>query len=200
MELLHQAQKPTELVVAVIYGGVLNCEKANARRLYEKVYCGRGDMENRIKESQADLFADRTSTAILRANQLRLWFASFAYVLPGPCAASASSARSSPRPIAQPSDSSCSRSARSCESPSAASSSPWPHPSPTTPIPDRPRPARSGGALTNQTDAQSKDRKSEAAEAARPQFSSKRHSASRARARAIAWSPRGKNKPSQVAV
>jgi hypothetical protein len=38
-------------------------------------------MENRIKECQGDLFADRTSTATLRANQLRLWLASFAYVL-----------------------------------------------------------------------------------------------------------------------
>ena len=49
--------------------------------LYEKVYCARGDMENRIKECQGDLFADRTSTATMRANQLRLWLASFAYVL-----------------------------------------------------------------------------------------------------------------------
>jgi Transposase DDE domain group 1 len=49
--------------------------------LYEKVYCARGDMENRIKECQLDLYADRTSTATMRANQLRLWFASFAYIL-----------------------------------------------------------------------------------------------------------------------
>jgi hypothetical protein len=49
--------------------------------LYEKIYCARGDMENRIKECQLDLFADRTSTATMRANQLRLWFASMAYVL-----------------------------------------------------------------------------------------------------------------------
>jgi hypothetical protein len=49
--------------------------------LYEDVYGARGDMENRIKECQADLFADRTPTATMRANQLRLWFASFAYVL-----------------------------------------------------------------------------------------------------------------------
>ena len=48
-----------------------------ARELYEDVYCARGDMENRIKESQADLFADRTSTATMLANQLRLWFSSF---------------------------------------------------------------------------------------------------------------------------
>src|SRR5690348_12434709 len=42
---------------------------------------GRGEMENRIKECQLDLFADRTSAATMRANQLRLWFASMAYVL-----------------------------------------------------------------------------------------------------------------------
>ena len=52
-----------------------------ARPLYEQVYCARGDMENRIKEAQGDLFADRTSAATMRANQLRLWFASMAYVL-----------------------------------------------------------------------------------------------------------------------
>jgi hypothetical protein len=49
--------------------------------LYEQIYCARGEMENRIKEQQLDLFADRTSAATMRANQLRLWFASFAYVL-----------------------------------------------------------------------------------------------------------------------
>ena len=53
----------------------------DARTLYEEVYCARGEMENRIKEQQLDLFADRTSAATMRANQLRLWFASFAYVL-----------------------------------------------------------------------------------------------------------------------
>jgi hypothetical protein len=53
----------------------------DARHLYEAVYCARGEMENRIKECQLDLFADRTSTATMMANQLRLWFASMAYVL-----------------------------------------------------------------------------------------------------------------------
>jgi Transposase DDE domain group 1 len=53
----------------------------DGRTLYERVYCVRGEMENRIKEQQLDLFADRTSAATMRANQLRLWFASFAYVL-----------------------------------------------------------------------------------------------------------------------
>ena len=55
--------------------------EAKPRALYEDIYCARGEMENRIKECQGDLFADRTSAATLRANQLRLWFASFAYVL-----------------------------------------------------------------------------------------------------------------------
>jgi hypothetical protein len=45
--------------------------------LYEKLYCARGDMENRIKEQQLDLFADRTSTYWLASNQLRLWFSAF---------------------------------------------------------------------------------------------------------------------------
>jgi hypothetical protein len=59
----------------------LKRSKAGARQLYEDVYCARGDMENRIKECQLDLYADRTSAATMRANQLRLWFASMAYVL-----------------------------------------------------------------------------------------------------------------------
>lgn len=52
-----------------------------AQALYEELYCARGEAENRIKECRLDLFADRTSTATMAANQLRLWFASFAYVL-----------------------------------------------------------------------------------------------------------------------
>jgi hypothetical protein len=59
----------------------LSQQRADARALYEDLYCARGEMENRIKECQLDLFADRTSTATMRANQLRLWFASMAYVL-----------------------------------------------------------------------------------------------------------------------
>ena len=55
--------------------------EAEARHLYEAIYCARGEMENRIKECQLDLFADRTSATTMRANQLRLWFASAAYVL-----------------------------------------------------------------------------------------------------------------------
>jgi hypothetical protein len=59
----------------------LKPKAAEPRYLYEKVYCARGEMENRIKECQLDLFADRTSSHTMRANQLRLWFASMAYVL-----------------------------------------------------------------------------------------------------------------------
>ena len=54
---------------------------SDGRQLYEEIYCARGEMENRIKECQLDLFADRTSTRSLAGNQLRLWFASMAYVL-----------------------------------------------------------------------------------------------------------------------
>jgi hypothetical protein len=59
----------------------LSAEDAASQPLYEEIYCARGDMENRIKECQLDLFADRTSAATMRANQLRLWFASMACVL-----------------------------------------------------------------------------------------------------------------------
>ena len=59
----------------------LTVKACDGRRLYETIYCARGEMENRIKECQLDLFADRTSAATMRANQLRLWFASAAYVL-----------------------------------------------------------------------------------------------------------------------
>jgi hypothetical protein len=59
----------------------LTAADGDARHLYEAIYCARGEMENRIKECQLDMFADRTSTATMMANQLRLWFASMAYVL-----------------------------------------------------------------------------------------------------------------------
>ncbi|WP_165236054.1 IS1380 family transposase [Aquisphaera insulae] len=52
-----------------------------AQPLYEVDYCGRGEMENRIKEQQLHLFADRTSAATMRANQIRLYLSSIAYVL-----------------------------------------------------------------------------------------------------------------------
>jgi len=59
----------------------LSPEKFEARALYEDLYCARGNMENRIKEQQLCLFADRTSCQSMRANQLRLWFSSVAYSL-----------------------------------------------------------------------------------------------------------------------
>ena len=59
----------------------LSLEQFNAATVYEKEYCARGEMENRIKEQQLYLFADRTSAETMRANQLRLWFSSIAYTL-----------------------------------------------------------------------------------------------------------------------
>jgi len=56
-------------------------DKIGGQELYERIYCARGEMENRIKECQLDLYADRTSAATLHANQIRLWLASLAYVL-----------------------------------------------------------------------------------------------------------------------
>ena len=74
-EWTHGEANPRFLVTSLTVGD------GDARHLYEDVYCARGEMENRIKECQGDLFADRTSAATMRANQLRLWFASMAYVL-----------------------------------------------------------------------------------------------------------------------
>jgi hypothetical protein len=59
----------------------LSQEEQPAATLYAKTYCARGEMENRIKEQQMGLFADRTSTAKMRSNQIRLWFSSLGYVL-----------------------------------------------------------------------------------------------------------------------
>jgi hypothetical protein len=59
----------------------LASEACDARTLYEQEYCARGEMENRIKEQQLYLFADRTSAATMRANQLRLWLSGVAYTL-----------------------------------------------------------------------------------------------------------------------
>jgi len=59
----------------------LSVKELPGRALYEKFYCARGDAENRIKECQLDMFGDRLSANLMRVNQLRLWFASFAYVL-----------------------------------------------------------------------------------------------------------------------
>ncbi len=59
----------------------LTAEQCDGRTLYEQRYCARGEMENRIKEQQLCLFADRTSCQALRANQLRLLLSTVAYAL-----------------------------------------------------------------------------------------------------------------------
>lgn len=59
----------------------LNRKTVSPKELYEDIYCPRGDMENRIKDCQLDLFGDRMSAHDYRANQLRLIMAGFAYVL-----------------------------------------------------------------------------------------------------------------------
>jgi DDE family transposase len=58
----------------------LTSDEFAAQALYEELYCGRGDMENRVKE-QYSLFADRVSAETMRANQMRLYLSVMAYVL-----------------------------------------------------------------------------------------------------------------------
>jgi hypothetical protein len=74
-EYMEKGENPRFVVTS------LSRERMEAQSLYEEGYCARGEMENRIKEQQLDLFADRTSTETMRANQLRLWFSSVAYTL-----------------------------------------------------------------------------------------------------------------------
>ncbi len=74
-EYLAKGENPRFIVTSI------GSEEKEARELYEDFYCARGDMENRIKEQQLGLFADRTSTSWIRSNQLRLYFSSFAYIL-----------------------------------------------------------------------------------------------------------------------
>jgi len=74
-EYLDKGANPRFVVTSI------KTEQMDAPRLYERLYCGRGDMENRIKEQQLWLFADRTSAGKMRANQLRLYFSSVAYLL-----------------------------------------------------------------------------------------------------------------------
>jgi hypothetical protein len=73
-EHLDKGENPRFIVTS------LSAETMAAQSLYEDLYCARGEMENRIKE-QFSLFSDRTSTAFLRSNQLRLYFSSIAYLL-----------------------------------------------------------------------------------------------------------------------
>lgn len=74
-EHLEKGSNPRFVVTSI------SAEEMDARACYEDFYCARGEMENRIKEQQLALFADRTSTALMRSNQLRLYFSSIAYCL-----------------------------------------------------------------------------------------------------------------------
>ncbi|MCZ7638495.1 MAG: IS1380 family transposase [Verrucomicrobia bacterium] len=85
-EYLQGGSNPRFVVTSIAavggdHGGDPERPGMEGKALYEDVYCGRGDMENRIKEQQLCLFADRTSAATMRANQLRLYLSSMAYVL-----------------------------------------------------------------------------------------------------------------------
>ena len=74
-EYLEQGENPRFVVTSLDAGAF------GAQELYEEQYCARGEMENRIKEQQLDMFADRTSTATMKANQMRLWLSAIAYSL-----------------------------------------------------------------------------------------------------------------------
>jgi hypothetical protein len=74
-EYLEKGTNPRFIVTSI------GADKIAGQELYERTYCARGEMENRIKECQLDLYADRTSAATMHANQIRLWLSSLAYVL-----------------------------------------------------------------------------------------------------------------------
>jgi hypothetical protein len=74
-EHLEKGSNPRFVVTSIPAG------QFDAKTLYEQEYCARGEMENRIKEQQLYLFADRVSAATMRANQLRLYEAAAAYLL-----------------------------------------------------------------------------------------------------------------------
>jgi len=88
LEVLEKGENPRFIVTNLPVGGFGDevvtggsATRFQARELYEDFYCQRGEMENRIKEQQMDLFADRTSTHWMASNQLRLWFSAFAHIL-----------------------------------------------------------------------------------------------------------------------
>lgn len=85
-EVLEKGNNPRFIVTNLPAKGFAGeaCDPSNryeAAALYEKFYCARGEMENRIKETQQDLFADRTSTSWMASNQLRLWFSTLAHLM-----------------------------------------------------------------------------------------------------------------------
>jgi hypothetical protein len=84
-EVMAQGPNPRFVVTSLPASGFQEEEKSADRfapqRLYEEVYCERGNMENVLKQQVLDLQADRLSTHYLASNQLRLWLATFAYLL-----------------------------------------------------------------------------------------------------------------------
>jgi Transposase DDE domain group 1 len=83
-EILPKGDNPRFIVTNLAaegFGADAQADRFTPAALYEDFYCARGDMENRIKEQQLDLFADRTSTHWIASNQLRLWFSAFAHLL-----------------------------------------------------------------------------------------------------------------------
>ena len=83
-EILPKGDNPRFIVTNLPkdgWGKAAQATRFEPAALYENFYCARGDMENRIKEQQMDLFADRTSTHWMASNQLRLWFSAFAHLI-----------------------------------------------------------------------------------------------------------------------
>lgn len=82
-EILDKGANPRFVVTNLPAEGLPGVPKERfaAPSLYEKLYCARGEMENRIKEAQQELFADRTSSSWMATNQLRLWFSAFAHLM-----------------------------------------------------------------------------------------------------------------------
>lgn len=82
-EVLKDKRNPRFIVTNLPEGGFSSkqSDRFSTANCYEQFYCARGDMENKIKEQQLDLFADRTSTHFMKSNQLRLWFSSFAQLM-----------------------------------------------------------------------------------------------------------------------
>ena len=83
-EVMSEGENPRFVVTNLPIKGFKK-EKDKSRfspaRLYEELYCARGDMENKLKQQVLDLHADRMSTQYLASNQFRLWEAMFAYLL-----------------------------------------------------------------------------------------------------------------------
>jgi hypothetical protein len=97
-EYLAKGENPRFIVTNLLRSEI------EAGQLYEDVCCARGDMENRIKEQLLYLFADRTSSATMQANQLRLYFSCLAYVLMNELRRRALENTELPRPSAIPFD------------------------------------------------------------------------------------------------